>query len=89
MFIGAILKVRTIDWRLELVMASGEVFHLCFFLKCHICIFVILIILVARLKNFHLTSKVGQLEEPLVVLQLGDGVGEVVASLFDKNIHCY
>ena len=35
MFFRAILKVRTIDWRLELVMASGEVFHLFFVLKYH------------------------------------------------------
>ena len=52
MFMRAILKVRTIDWKLELVMASGEVFHLCCF-KYHICIFVIFIIL----GNFDVTLK--------------------------------
>ena len=73
--------MRTIDWRLELVMASGEVSPNTF-LEQHICFFRAVYF---SISTSIFTLQVGRLEEPLVVLQLGDGIGDMVVLSWQGN----
>ena len=63
---AGVLEVSNIDWRVDLVLASAEVFLL---------VLNLLLLHLHHLLFLHLRHlpQVGQLDEPLVTLILGDG----------------